>query len=138
MGEIDEVVQRCERCRGYTWIPDPEGGLYGIKSCPDCQEIGGLRTEPVDEPKGEVDGGALTPAECEAKMRGDRDRAMRVGLGFEAADSGKPREPKLTIKLPDGILHPATAAEIEAADRAKRAVDVLRRQQDVERFIDRV
>jgi hypothetical protein len=39
----------------------------------------------------EVDGGALTPAECEAKMRDDRDRAMRIGLGFEVAEPSKPR-----------------------------------------------
>lgn len=92
MGEIAYRPQyQCPECNDTGWVLVP-GGHLGLRRCSACR-----RSEESETPENrvvEVDGGALTPAECEAKMRADRDRAMRVGLGFEAADSGKtPADP---------------------------------------------
>lgn len=125
MGEISFTpIYRCTKCSDIGWIWSP-GRRTGLRRCDACRRS--EESENLENRVVEVDGGALTPAECEAKMRTDRDRAMRIACGFEAAGSGKPPADPTTSTTASPDVEP-TIAEIERAVAeankvAKRSMD---------------
>lgn len=70
---------------------------------------------------GEIDGGKMTPAECEARMRAARDQAMRVAFGLEPEKPVKPKEPIVEIKSPDDPIPEGPAEWYKAYEESLEA-----------------